>query len=335
MRPWPAELRQHRAHGRMGIPNPMLGLGQPVALILAHHQPMPVRVEAIAQARRHRDVLAEIDDAIHRAAEHEFRHEISAPAHAEIDPLRDAGGIDHDVGAGIARADHHHALVGELLHGAVVARMQNLAGEGAGDIGNARHVMMTVGDDQSAVEAGALFAGDLHAPAVLRALGAFDRGVELDLVEDAEIHRVGAQISERLAVRGIGRIFLGEGIVLEAGIFPRRDQIGGVVHHAGFGRLVPQPANVVLPLEAIERDATLVEGLGGGQARRAGADDADLVGIALHIHVILRPLAGVYTTPGSQAYRPDRRRVNPRRSTLWHIMALMVQSHKRLWAYRP
>ena len=104
------------------------------------------------------------------------------------------------------------------------------------------------------------------APAVC-ALGAFDRGVNSILSRLPELHRVGAQISERLAVRGIGRVFLGEGIVLEAGVFPRRDQIGGVVHHPGFGCLVPQPADVVLPLEAIERDATLVEGLGGGQAR--------------------------------------------------------------------
>jgi hypothetical protein len=36
-------------------------------------------------------------------------------------------------------------------------------------------MMVAVGDDESPVEARALFAGDLHAPAVLSALGAFQR----------------------------------------------------------------------------------------------------------------------------------------------------------------
>jgi len=68
-------------------------------------------------------------------------------------------------------------------------------------------------------------------------------------------------------MRGIGGIFLGQGIVLEARVFPGGDEIGGVVDHASAGRLVPQAADIRLPLQTIEGDAALVEGLGGGQAR--------------------------------------------------------------------
>src|SRR3990170_7632098 len=308
-----AELRQCRAHGRVGVHDAMLGLGQTVAFVLTHHQPLPMGVEPVAQAARHRDLLAEIDDAIHWPAEHEFRHEISAAAHAEIDPLGDARRIDDDVGAGIARADHHDALVGELLYGAIVARMQDLAGERAGDLRRARHMMMAVGDDESAVEAGAFLAGDLDAPAVLRALGALDRRVELDLVENAEIEGVSAQIGERLPMRGIARIFLGEGIVLEARVFSGRDKIGGVVDDAGVGRLVPQAADVVLALQTIEGDAALAESLGGGQPGRSGADDADLVRIAFHIHVSCNLLTGVCAVPAKLTYQSYCRRVYPRR----------------------
>ena len=222
-------------------------------------------IKPVAQAPRHRDLLAEIDDAIHRPAEHEFRHEVGAAAHAQRGSPRHARGIDDDIAGRVARADHDHALVGELLHAAIVARMQDLAGECAGDVRHARHMVMAVGDDESAIEAGPFFAGHLNAPAVLDPLGALDRRVELDLVEDAEIQRIGAQVSERLPMRRIGRIFLGEGVIVEAGVFPRRDQIGGVVDHAGVGLLVPQPAEIVLPLQTIERDAAFAESLGGGK----------------------------------------------------------------------
>ena len=71
--------------------------------------------------------------------------------------------------------------------------MQNLAGEGAGDFRGARQMVMAVGDDQRAIEARPLLALDLHAPAAVDGtLGAGDRGVQLDLVEDVEIHGVGA-----------------------------------------------------------------------------------------------------------------------------------------------
>ena len=150
---------------------------------------------------------------------------------------------------------------------------------------------MAVGDDQGAIEARPLLAFNLHAPAAVDGtLGVGDLCVQLDFVEDVEIDRVGAQISERLAVRRVGRIFIGNRIVLEAGIFARRDEIGGVVDDAGSGRLVPQPANIPFALEAVERDAALGEGLGCGQPRRSSADDADFIRAALHIHASVASL---------------------------------------------
>ena len=152
-------------------------------------------------------------------------------------------------------------------------------------------MVMAVGDDQRAIEARPLLALDLHAPAAVDGtLGAGDPGVQLDLVEDVEIHGVGAQISKRLAMRRIGRIFVGKRIVLEAGIFARGDEIGGVVDDAGPGRLVPQPADIALALETVERNAALGEGLGRGEPRRPSADDADFIGVALHIHAAVASL---------------------------------------------
>jgi len=144
--------------------------------------------------------------------------------------------------------------------------------------------MVAIGNDERAVEARASLTRNLHAPTVLHPFGALHRRVELYLIEDAEIQRVGAKISERLAVRRIGRIFLGEGIILETGIFARRDEISALVNDAGIGRLVPQSADISLSLEAVERNAALAESLGGSKPRRPRADNADLVGVALYIH---------------------------------------------------
>src|SRR4029453_13253543 len=51
--PMARELRQHRVHRGMSVPDPMLGPGQSVTFVLAHHEPMPVGVKSITEARRH------------------------------------------------------------------------------------------------------------------------------------------------------------------------------------------------------------------------------------------------------------------------------------------
>jgi len=171
--------------------------------------------------------------------------------------------------------------------------MEDLAGKGARHLWHARDVVVAVGDDQRAVEARARFARNLQAPALFHALGVLNGCVKLDPVEDAKIHCVGAEIGQRLAVRRVGRVLVGNGVILEARIFARGDEIGRVVDDAGVGRLVPQAADIPLALEAIEGDAPLAEGLGGGKPGRPGADNADLVRVALHIHASAILLPGL------------------------------------------
>ena len=96
-------------------------------------------------------------------------------------------------------------------------------------------------------------------PAIVGPLDALDSGVELDAVEDAEILRIVAQIGERFAVRGVGRILLGHRVILEARVFARRDEIGGVVDDARASGFVPKSSDVILALEAVERNAALGE----------------------------------------------------------------------------
>jgi hypothetical protein len=90
-------------------------------------------------------------------------------------------------------------------------------------------------------------------------------------------------------VRGVGRILLRHRVILEPRVFAGGDEIGGVVDDAGRSRLVPKSSDVVLPLEAVERDTPLGECLGGCQSRRPRADYAHFVSFVfevgrLHIH---------------------------------------------------
>lgn len=62
-------------------------------------------------------------------------------------------------------------------------------------------------------------------------------------------------------------MLLGRRVILEACLFPRRDEGDGVVDRSGLRGLVPQSSDVILALGAIERNASLGEGLGGGQSR--------------------------------------------------------------------
>src|SRR5262249_27042404 len=93
-------------------------------------------------------------------------------------------------------------------------------------------------------------------------------------------------------MRRIGRILVGEGIILEAGIFARRYEVGGVVDDAGVGGFIPQSADIPLALQTVEGDAAVAEGLGGGKSRRSRADNADLIGVALYIHALRIHLFG-------------------------------------------
>jgi hypothetical protein len=85
-------------------------------------------------------------------------------------------------------------------------------------------------------------------------------------------------------MRRIGGILVGHGIIVEASIFAGRDEIGRIVDDTGIGGLIPQATDIPLALQAVEGDATLTEGLGGGEPRGPRADNADLIGIALYIH---------------------------------------------------
>ena len=87
-----------------------------------------------------------------------------------------------------------------------------------------------------------------------------------------------AEIVEHALMAGIGGIVLvPHRQVVVAGGVAGRHQMGGLVDDAAVGGDIPQPAEVGLALQAIERDAALHEILGDGQSGCSGADDAVFV----------------------------------------------------------
>ena len=86
-----------------------------------------------------------------RLSGQKFRHEVIAAAHAPQHPLGAMDGVDDDVAAGVAHADHQHALALENIRGLVVLGVHHRAAEIARDFRHQRITEMAVGDNHVGV----------------------------------------------------------------------------------------------------------------------------------------------------------------------------------------
>ena len=169
-------------------------------------------------------------------------------AHADAHGGSDARHVDRDVACRIAAADDQYALICEGFGPLVFARMQHLAGELAGVVGQQRFAMMTGTDDEIIEGFGAcpVPADDADGPpAVGEPFCAFDARVEPDLGEDAKALGIGPEIVEHLPTRGKIRVVRRHRKILELGKAFRGDQPGGAID-ASLVRIVvidPVPAN--------------------------------------------------------------------------------------------
>jgi hypothetical protein len=135
--------------------------------------------------------------------------------------------------------------------------------------------VVAVGDEQR-VEAldRAVVERELPAPAG-HALGAHDLGLEADAVAEAEVLDVGVEVGRDLRVVREVRIGLRHRVVgvLHAVARGVDEQLAIGGRHPVLVGEDPVAPDAVGGLEARERNAALVERLGGGDPRRAGADD--------------------------------------------------------------
>ena len=136
---------------------------------------------------------------------------------------------------------------------------------------------MAVGDHDTGVLAGGLDTGRTvehrHAPALARGLDAHDLGVEGEVIEQAEVLGVGAEVTMHLPVGGVVRIGVRHREVGELREGLGRDQVGRLVDARVLGVEVPVAAEIGVALEAVGVEAELEEVLQGGQAVRASPHD--------------------------------------------------------------
>ena len=208
-----------------------------------------------------------------RAAEHRFRLEHLAAPDRDRGLQPRVGGVDREIAARVARADRQDARALDLVHRAVGARVDLLAGELAGIRRQVLIPQVPVTDEHARVLAGRTVGG-LDLPSVT-AGGAERRD---PLHAHAQAH-VGAhaglggealQVAAHLVTARIDRIARRHRIAGEAREVPGGDQVQGLV----VG--VPVAADALALLEAVERDPVPLEHLHRTQAGRAGADDTNL-----------------------------------------------------------
>ena len=197
--------------------------------------------------------------------------------------LGDVGALDGDVHRAVAHAEDDDVLVaqhvvGEVLVGVhLLDRGRVVAGERG--LGPARVPVVAVGDDQRVVLALEPPCPWRHAPA---AVGRGARRVstprlEADAVAEAEVVDVVVEVRRDLRVVRVVGVRLRHREVRVLHPLARGVDVQPLVGRAHPVAVAEDPvaADPVGLLEAVERDALLVEGLGGGDAGGAGADDRD------------------------------------------------------------
>ncbi len=189
-----------------------------------------------------------------------------------------------DIEARVATADDQHAATGEYVGRFILRRVEQPAVELARIVGPARIPIVPVGNYDAPIlsllstdERHQPAASGLVTPCFPRRLDRLHAGVELDVVIKLKVIRVAPQIPpDHFLIRVIGIVrrhrevgVLGERL--------RRDQPRRAVDAAGRCAVVPIATDVILAFETVERDAGRAEALGDREARRARAEDAELL----------------------------------------------------------
>jgi hypothetical protein len=219
-------------------------------------------------------------------------------AHREVRLVRHPGGLHRDVGGGVADAEHDHALAREHVRGPVVVRVQLLPRERLAArearLRPPRVPVVAVRDDHVVVvprlrhprvverpQRDVVPAVAGRAPPGLGGRACRDHldhlGAERDPLAQAEVLDELVEVRRDLPVARVVRKRLGhrEGGVLHRGA--RGVDVQRAVRRADavVVLVAPVAADRRAHLEAVEVDPAGGEDLGGGDAGRAGADDAD------------------------------------------------------------
>ena len=188
----------------------------------------------------------------------------------QVDGLAVVAGVDGDVHRAVAHPQHDDPLAVELLLLLVVVGVDllDLGGVGARErrLGPAHVPVVAVGDEHRVVAVGLPRVGGQRVDPVLAAADVLDAGLEADPVAEAEVVDVAVEVRGDLRVVGEVRIGLGHREVRVLHPQPRRVDVQGPVgraHPVGVAE-DPVAAHAVGLLEAVERDAPLVQGLGHG-----------------------------------------------------------------------
>lgn len=199
--------------------------------------------------------------------------------------LGEFGDLAGDVERALAEADDGHFFAGHRSRRAIVDRVQDLALEvlPARIIGDIR-VEIKPGRDHDKIER--LFSllpgakvGKFHVPfAVGVLLQSVDAGVEADFVEDAEVPGVIFEIGLQFFSARHPGIAVRHRIIRD---FVKRL---GRLQAEGMVARRPYPAHFVALFENLACEACPAQQAGGGQARYAGADDADLFDCCNIVH---------------------------------------------------
>ncbi|RAO43103.1 hypothetical protein ONO86_03794 [Micromonospora noduli] len=193
------------------------------------------------------------------------------------------GGLDGDVAAGVAGADHQHPLAAQLRRVLVGRGVHDLAAEllKALVAGQLRRPVVAVGDHHGGVPGGAFGAvpaggaGGHVPPVPLDGLDPDHLGAEPDVRTQVEVVGVPLEVGQQLTVVRVVRPGVRHREVGELGERLRRDQVGAGVHRAAVVPPVPGAADARLPLVAVHAEPVLTQVLDGRQAAGPGPDDAD------------------------------------------------------------
>ena len=263
---------ERRVGGEQAVP----GLLEPVARVAPQQEAEQKLEAALAQPRR-TGAEAGVED-VGGQAEQELRNYVIAAAHAEVGAGGVAAGLDGDVAGRVAAADDQHPKPGVGRRRLEIVGVQETSGEGARVVGEARLPVVAVGHQEMVEELG-LTARQGDAPAPVAVQGrVLDLALEADVVLDAEAPGIGLEVGLELGVAGVVRVVGGHGEVVVLGQALRRDDVGGL-EDAGVRRLgVEDPVAADLGVTLVDHqvgETGADQVLGGGDARRPGADHAE------------------------------------------------------------
>ena len=268
------------ADRRMGLQGLMVGLGQAIVLHGAQGLLDGLAGEGEAQLAGHPGRHGRL---VRRTAVHVLGQDPDAPPRRDDQPARQGplGQLRGDVHGRIAHAHHHHGLAADVhrIKGrAIGVGVKGHPVEMARIVRRPRAPVVAIADKENVVMPCFTCRKRDVPEAICIAHSAGHGGVEGDGLAQAEMVDIVVEVLQQLAVVRKVRPAGGHGIVLKGQTPLGRIDVQALVAGRVAVRVVVVPVapNVVGHLEAVKRDAQVLEPLGGGEARAASTDDAGL-----------------------------------------------------------